>query len=224
MRKTLIEENWEHLGIAIESVMGETSDAYQAFLAYAFLQFDERTLKKTSENTGYSERHLRTWMEQFDWVERAKGVDATRWLMEFEKRQELIKEDNLEFIESNRKQKKGFLGAAEKMLHAANKMLDELQKADEVIEEDWVETRDGRWVATTKTVKVAWKASDIPRYVEAALKLQRGVNDLPTEVIETPAGLLPGTSFAEKTLDEIKAERDKIQKQLSGIVQLEDLQ
>ncbi len=225
MAQTTFEENWEHLKISIQPVENENPDAYQAFLAYAYLQYDDRTIKKTVEVTGYPETHVKRWLSEFDWIERAKSLDATRWVIEYEARQALLKEDNQSFIESNRKQKKEFLSAGEKMLDFVNKGLDLLQRTDETetVESEYVETIDGRVVPTIihTTIKVAWKASDLPRYAEAALKLQRGVNDLPTEVIETPQS---SESVKELTTDEIKARRDEIQREINSIIQANGVQ
>jgi hypothetical protein len=50
------EHQWKALGIAIERLDGETMDAYQAFLAYAWIQGATRDYETVSKKAQLSHR------------------------------------------------------------------------------------------------------------------------------------------------------------------------
>lgn len=178
------ETEWKGLSIAIEKIEGETTQSYQAFLCYAFLQGTERTYEEVANRTGFNKDTMRMWAHQNKWNERVSAIDATRWLKEFEERESLLKSDNEKFVQANRKIKHQTIEQAEALLKLSSKLITRALDADEVIYGDYVETKDGRMIPTTTTIKMQSKVSDIPRLIDTAVKSIRAVNDLPTEVIE----------------------------------------
>lgn len=192
----------------------ESQGAFSAFLAYCSLPTKERlnqsqVLKLVAEATGLSESTLFQYRQLYDWDERVSQVEAQRWIREEADRQEQIAADNKKFVAQNRKLKERTNNISLSMLEVAEKLLEKVKVSDEKIEEGFVETVDGRKVPTFVQYHVKAKVSDIPRIVESALKAQRYIQDLPTEVVETEIPI--GADLSGLTVEELIALREKNQ-------------
>lgn len=55
---------------------GESSQAYDAFRAYLFLNPRDRSVRAAAEQEGKADSLLRRWSRQWDWVNRAAAYDS----------------------------------------------------------------------------------------------------------------------------------------------------
>lgn len=210
-----ISEQFDALGIAIAKLDSETPEAYQAFLAYAWLQGVDRTLKNVAEKTGFAHISCKMWSDDNNWKDRAAVIDGLRWKAEYEHRESIIRADNDKFIQQNREIKEQGIKIGKQMLAVAGNLLNSAELADEVIATDEIETKDGRIVPTYTTIKMKAKISDIPRLVDTAVKVTRLVQDLPTDIIEMD--LPVNADLSKLSVEELIELRDKNQRKMREI-------
>src|SRR4051812_17680940 len=105
----------------IERYPSETDIDYAAFLYYSSLSPKERisagVLKKVAEYSGATEYRLSQIRIEHNWTDRALLIDAHNWIVENEKRQALLSQDNEHFIEENREVKNQSLKISKRMLN-----------------------------------------------------------------------------------------------------------
>lgn len=203
----------------IERYDGETETEYSAFLYFSSLSPKERIgpgiTKKVSEYSGLTETSVVVTKNRHSWNDRALLIDAHNWMIENEKRQALLSKDNEHFIQENREVKNESLQISKQMLTVAKKLLQNAELVDDIIETGWVETNDGRRVATTTQIKMRAKVSDIPRLVETAVKVSRLAADLPTEILANDINRV--TDLSNMTDEEIMELRAKNNKELLSL-------
>lgn len=214
------DENLAGLGVAIERLPGEPPDAYQAFLKFAWLQTSERSIERTSKETGYTIATCQVWSMNYKWSDRATEVDAQRWLHEHLEREKLQFEDNKRFVEANREIKERSIATARKMLRVADNLLETADLAGETVETGHVITSDNRSVPTYTTINMKSKISDIPRLVDTAVKVARLAADLPTEIIDPVQRVAKNGNLRDMSDEELEAalaeNRERVEKLGAG--------
>lgn len=219
-------DEYQSLKIAIEKHSeDEPNEAYQAFLQYVSFSGPSRTFEKVVAWSGYNAAQIREWARTYEWVKRADGVDAQRWLYEEQKRQEACQADNQEFAENNRKLKKEGQTILSKMLTVSSKLLDAALDANQVKETGWVKTDDGREVPTMTTIEMKAKISDIPRLVATSIQMSRLINDLPTEIVDINRNIVPSNlaNFSWEQLEQLEKDNREVLNRVSGAQKLTEV-
>lgn len=220
---TNIEHDWHSLGVAIEKLPDEPSEAYQAFLAYAWLQYGERTYTGAAQRANMAPQTVSRYAQEFDWANRVSAVDAARWLKEFRDREALTEDDNRRYVEANRDAKDKLLNISQKMVEVAAKLIDSALISDEVIEGDMIQGADGIMYPTSTIINMKAKISDIPRLVDTAAKTMRMINDLPTEAVERNAEFLT-QDYSNLSEEEIIALRNQNRLEMLRLGAIEKLE
>ncbi len=156
----------------IERQENEGYTQHNGFLIYASMHFTERTLQKVAEKMGISVEMVKSYSQNHNWVERASLVDCQRWLEEEEAKSEVTKRDAVEFAKANRKFK-------DKTIQLTQKMVDVAYDALSHIKPEKNHT-----------------LNNIARCLEAAVRCQRIINDLPTSIAATTE--IPSLNNIEK--------------------------
>lgn len=200
----------------IEKQPGESDIEYAAFLFFAAMPPKERHEKtmvpRVAEYSGLAAASVWNARAEFSWFDRANLIDAHNWLVENQKRADMLSEDNAKFIQETREIKEKSLDASRKMLSVASNLLDSAELVDQIIETDHVITQDGRRVPTHTTIKMKAKISDIPRLVDTAVKVSRLASELPTEIVENDLAI--GADLSQLSDEELLALRHKNHRRL----------
>lgn len=208
-------EDWDSLDVPIVQEIGEPSDAYQAFLQFAWEQYADRNIARVAQITKYPESRIASWHKNWNWEERASMVDSIRWKYEFRQREKELAKENAEIAQRNRSIKEKGLQITEKMLTVAQNLLNSAELVDEMVESDFVDTADGRRVPTMTVIKMKSKISDIPRLVETAVRTNNLVQGLPTEIVETVS--LDSVDLENLSYEQLKQLKEKNEKDLKSL-------
>lgn len=199
------------LDLAIAREPDETEAEYECFLKFVSLHGKNRHINVVAEALGYSHVTLISYHKKNRWSDRASIVDAMAWKRQYEQRLDDQKESNIAFAEKNRLLRERALKISDSALSVCEGLLAKAELADEVIETDKVETKDGRIVPIYTTIKMKAKISDIPPLLTSAIRVARLVQDLPTEIIESK---VPATtdiaSMSDAELNELRDEVAKV--------------
>jgi hypothetical protein len=205
----------------------ESDKEYSAFLHYAILSEDNRTIAietiapSISQKSGLASELIADTQKKFFWDKRLTIVDQHLFMESIKKRREMLEKDAKDFVmESKQFTKKG-MEMVSKLYNLAEDLLRTANLANKVIETGHVITKDGREVPTHTVIQMNARVSDIKGLIECAVKLPQMLASMPNRNINNTMNILNVIKNIDAKSDEDieSAERqleDEIQKLLKG--------